>query len=171
MPPLNSERLPVRLAPLVGRQNELRDVLAIMSRSRLLTLTGPGGTGKTRLALAAAGAAGESYAAGVCWVELAPLDDPVIVAQEVAGHRVSAMPPEPPAMSPERLEKLTAERLRQAPGTGPDHLSAKGRGPDDDFSPVYSQGGCCSRGVGRGDCRRGHGCAGCACWCEHDERR
>jgi len=86
MPPLNSERLPVRLAPLVGRQNELRDVLAVMSHSRLLTLTGPGGTGKTRLALAAAGAAGESYSAGVCWVELAPLDDPLIVAQEVASR-------------------------------------------------------------------------------------
>jgi predicted ATPase/DNA-binding SARP family transcriptional activator len=86
VPPLNSERLPVRLAPLVGRQNELRDVLAVMSRSRLLTLTGAGGTGKTRLALAAAGAAGESYSAGVCWVELAPLDDPMIVAQEVASR-------------------------------------------------------------------------------------
>jgi predicted ATPase len=86
MPPLNSERLPVRLAPLVGRQNELRDVLAVMSRSRLLTLTGPGGTGKTRLALAAAGAAGESYSGGVCWVELTPLDDPLIVAQEVASR-------------------------------------------------------------------------------------
>ncbi len=86
MPPLNSERLPVRLAPLVGRQHELRDVLAALSRSRLLTLTGPGGTGKTRLALAAAGAAGESYPAGVCWVELAPLDDPLIVAREVASR-------------------------------------------------------------------------------------
>jgi len=86
MPPLNSERLPVRLAPLVGRQSELRDVLTVLSRSRLLTLTGPGGTGKTRLALAAAGAAGESYSAGVCWVELAPLDDALIVAQEVASR-------------------------------------------------------------------------------------
>jgi predicted ATPase/DNA-binding SARP family transcriptional activator len=86
MQPLNTERLPVRLAPLVGRQTELRDVLDVLSRSRLLTLTGPGGTGKTRLALAAAGAAGESYSAGVCWVELAPLDDPLIVAQEVASR-------------------------------------------------------------------------------------
>jgi predicted ATPase/DNA-binding SARP family transcriptional activator len=86
MPPLNSERLPARLAPLVGRQSELRDVLAVLSRSRLLSLTGPGGTGKTRLALAAAGAAGESYSAGVCWVELAPLDDALIVAQEVASR-------------------------------------------------------------------------------------
>ena len=97
MPPLSSERLPVRLAPLVGRQNELRDVLAVMSRSRLLTLTGPGGTGKTRLALAAAGTAGESYSAGVCWVELAPLDDPLIVAQEVASR---AGVPDSPGQDP-----------------------------------------------------------------------
>ena len=86
MPPLSGERLPVRLAPLVGRHNELRDVLAALSQSRLLTLTGPGGTGKTRLALAAASAAGESYSAGVCWVELAALDDPLIVGQEVASR-------------------------------------------------------------------------------------
>ncbi len=85
MPPLSGEGLPVRLAPLVGRHNELRDVLAALSRSRLLTLTGPGGTGKTRLALAAASAVGASYAAGVCWIELAPLDDPLLVGQEVAG--------------------------------------------------------------------------------------
>jgi len=84
MAPLSGERLPVRLAPLVGRRDELREVLAALSRSRLLTLTGPGGTGKTRLALAAASAAGESYSAGVCWIELAPLDDPLLVGQEVA---------------------------------------------------------------------------------------
>src|ERR1022692_4851791 len=47
-------RLPVRLVPLVGRQRELQDVVGTLSGSRLLTLTGPGATGKTRLALAAA---------------------------------------------------------------------------------------------------------------------
>ena len=84
MPSLVIERLPVRLAPLVGRQRELEDVVDSLLRSRLLTLTGPGGTGKTRLALAAAGAVSTSYPEGVCWVELAPLDDPSIVAQVVA---------------------------------------------------------------------------------------
>ena len=72
MPSLVTDRLPVRLTPLVGRQRELQDVVDSLSRSRLLTLTGPGGIGKTRLALAAAGAVGASYAEGVCWVELAP---------------------------------------------------------------------------------------------------
>jgi predicted ATPase/DNA-binding SARP family transcriptional activator len=84
MPSLVTDRLPVRLTPLVGRQHELQHVVDSLSRSRLLTLTGPGGIGKTRLALAAAGAVGASYIEGVCWVELAPLDDPSITAQVVA---------------------------------------------------------------------------------------
>src|SRR6266700_4592316 len=66
MPSLVTGRLPVRLTPLVGRQRELRDVVDSLSHSRLLTLTGPGGTGKTRLALAAAGAVSTCYPEGVC---------------------------------------------------------------------------------------------------------
>ncbi len=87
MPSLVNDRLPVRLTPLVGRQRELQAVVDSLSRSRLLTLTGPGGIGKTRLALAAAGAVSVSYPEGVCWVELGPLDDPGIVARVVA-HRL-----------------------------------------------------------------------------------
>jgi len=83
---LGTERLPVRLAPLIGREHELRDVLDALGRSRLLTLTGPGGTGKTRLALAAAAAAETSFAAGVRWIELTSVSDPGVVAQEVASR-------------------------------------------------------------------------------------
>ena len=86
MATVDTGRLPVRLVPLVGRQRELQDVLDTLSRSRLLTLTGPGGTGKTRLALAAAGAARGSFAGRVCWVELAPIDDSAIVAEAVASR-------------------------------------------------------------------------------------
>jgi predicted ATPase len=82
---LTTGRLPVQLVPLVGRQRELRDVVDALSRGRLLTLTGPGGTGKTRLALAAADAARPSYAHGVYWVELAPIDDSEVVPLTVAG--------------------------------------------------------------------------------------
>jgi predicted ATPase/DNA-binding SARP family transcriptional activator len=84
MPALVTGRLPVPLTPLVGRKRELQDVVDSIPRARLLTLTGPGGTGKTRLALAAAGAVSASFPDGVCWVELAPLDDPGIVARVVA---------------------------------------------------------------------------------------
>src|SRR5499427_4032996 len=84
MSSLIADRLPVRLTPLVGRERELQDVVDSLSRSRLLTLTGPGGVGKTRLALAATGAVDACYPGGVCWVELAPVDDPGIVAQVIA---------------------------------------------------------------------------------------
>jgi predicted ATPase/DNA-binding SARP family transcriptional activator len=83
---LTKAQLPVRLTPLVGRERELDDIVRAVTQSRLLTLTGPGGTGKTRLALAAARSAGGSFPAGVCWVELAQIEDPDIVGQAVASR-------------------------------------------------------------------------------------
>src|SRR5579863_8629706 len=83
---LITAQLPVRLTPLVGRESELHDIVQAVTRARLLTLTGPGGTGKTRLALAAARSARESFAAGVCWVELAQIEDPGIVGQTLASR-------------------------------------------------------------------------------------
>jgi predicted ATPase/DNA-binding SARP family transcriptional activator len=94
MASLSIGRLPVRLVPLVGRLAEIQAVVDALSRGRLLTLTGPGGTGKTRLALAVAGLAGVSFPSGVCWVDLAPLGDPTVIAQEVA-HRLGL--PDSPA--------------------------------------------------------------------------
>jgi predicted ATPase/DNA-binding SARP family transcriptional activator len=83
---LITAQLPVRLTPLVGRESELRDIVQAVTRVRLLTLTGAGGTGKTRLALAAARSVRESFPAGVCWVELAQIEDPDIVAPAVASR-------------------------------------------------------------------------------------
>jgi predicted ATPase len=83
---LITAQLPVRLTPLVGRESELSDIVHVVVQARLLTLTGPGGTGKTRLALAAARSARESFPAGVCWVELAQIEDPGIVGQAVASR-------------------------------------------------------------------------------------
>ena len=68
---LTRTQLPVRLTPLVGRERELEDIAGALRHARLITLTGPGGAGKTRLALAAAQAAETSFPAGARWVALA----------------------------------------------------------------------------------------------------
>src|SRR5205807_9862508 len=79
-PPLTTlyrTNLPVPATPFLGREQELEEIVALLGRAdvRLLTLTGAGGSGKTRLALQAAGAAGVVYPHGVWWVPLAPLTD------------------------------------------------------------------------------------------------
>jgi predicted ATPase/class 3 adenylate cyclase len=91
-PPLKSlhqTNLPVPSTPFLGREHELAEVLGLLESARLLTLTGPGGTGKTRLALQAAAEASEGYPGGVFWVPLAPLRDPGLVL-ETAGQALGA---------------------------------------------------------------------------------
>ncbi len=83
---LTAGQAPVRFTSLVGRDNELREVLGVLGGNRLLTLTGPGGTGKTRLALATAHAAQGRFRGGTGWVELAAVAEPDIVARTVAGQ-------------------------------------------------------------------------------------
>src|SRR5829696_5142297 len=80
-PPNN---LPLELSSFVGREKELAEVKRLLGETRLLTLTGSGGCGKTRLALAAATDLLEEFEEGVWLVELAPLADPSLVAQAVA---------------------------------------------------------------------------------------
>jgi len=82
VPPLR--RLPHPMSGLVGRAQEIEEVTACLGSARLLTLTGAGGVGKTRLAIAVAQAASEAYPNGVCFVDLAPLSDPGLVAPSVA---------------------------------------------------------------------------------------
>ena len=80
-PPNN---LPLELSSFVGRGREVAEVEALLSAHRLLTLTGPGGSGKTRLALAVASEVLGGFEEGVWLVELAPLSDPDLVARAVA---------------------------------------------------------------------------------------
>jgi predicted ATPase/DNA-binding XRE family transcriptional regulator len=78
--------LPVPLTPLIGRDQEIEAVAALLTQLtvRLLTLTGPGGTGKTRLALAVAERLAPAFPDGVVFVSLAPLADPALVAPAIA---------------------------------------------------------------------------------------
>jgi len=80
---LHRTNLPIPATPFLGRERELDEMHELISREdvRLLTLTGPGGTGKTRLALQAAAAVSESHPGGVFWVPLAPLRDPSLVLE------------------------------------------------------------------------------------------
>ena len=78
--------LPVPATPLLGREAELTEVVErlVQPSTRLLTLTGPGGTGKTRLALQAAAEVSESFLDGVTWVALAPLREPELLFATIA---------------------------------------------------------------------------------------
>ena len=70
---LGASNLPVACEPLVGRGSELAELARLVSAARLLTITGPGGTGKTRVALQLAADVSEGYPDGVWWVPLASL--------------------------------------------------------------------------------------------------
>src|SRR6478736_5388570 len=77
--------LPVPANPLVGRTTEIHDVGRLLSNGgRLVTITGPGGVGKTRFALAAASEASDRFPDGVWFVDLSPIRDPALVGPTIA---------------------------------------------------------------------------------------
>ena len=113
--PLPMAALPVPPTSLVGRESEIAAVCGLLrhragggSATRLVTLTGPGGVGKTRLALAVATALAGDYADGVVWVELAPLDNPDVVASAIA--RVLGLREDGERPLTERLALALADR-------------------------------------------------------------
>jgi len=82
---ISKTNLPRPASSFVGREAELREVLSrITEGARLVTLSGPGGTGKTRLALEAASTLVPEYKAGIFWVGLASLRDPALVTETIA---------------------------------------------------------------------------------------
>ena len=88
-PPLrtiSNTNLPVPLSSFVGREQEVAQLLSLVREhgARLVTLAGPGGTGKTRLALEAAGELVSEFGSGVFWVSLATVRDPTLVVDTIA---------------------------------------------------------------------------------------
>jgi len=87
---LDATNLPIAASALVGRTREIEELVPALSKgTRLLTVTGPGGTGKTRLALQVAAELVGTLRDGVFWVPLAGLSDPELVSSEVA-HAIGA---------------------------------------------------------------------------------
>jgi predicted ATPase len=83
-PPSSKIHLPTPLTYLVGRQREIIATRHLLQTNRLLTLTGTGGTGKTRLALAVAEAMTHEFADGVSFVDLAPVKDASLLVKAIA---------------------------------------------------------------------------------------
>jgi non-specific serine/threonine protein kinase len=96
--------LPLQLNRFIGREREITAVRGLFATTRLLSLTGAGGSGKTRLAVQVATELQEEFADGVWWVELAALSDPLLVPQAVASV----------AGVPERPGHTVAEALAEA---------------------------------------------------------
>jgi predicted ATPase/DNA-binding NarL/FixJ family response regulator len=82
--PRRAGNLPAQLTSFVGRRREVAEIRRLLSGSRLVTLTGVGGAGKTRLSLRVAGDLRRAFPDGVWFVELAALDDDALLPQTIA---------------------------------------------------------------------------------------
>lgn len=97
--------VPAELNSLIGRASAVDETLRLLHATRCLTLTGAGGSGKTRLALALAGRLRDQYDGGVWWVELANLKDPAMLATTIA-NTLGVSDPHKPVL------QAIAERLK-----------------------------------------------------------
>jgi DNA-binding CsgD family transcriptional regulator len=94
-------RLPAPLSPFIGRARELAELRDAVGAHRQVTAVGPGGVGKTRLALAVAADLAGGFADGVWFVDLVPVTDPAMTGSAVAASasRVLPTPPGPTAVT------------------------------------------------------------------------
>ncbi len=91
--------LPVQMTDFIGRNREIHDIAELVHGSRLLTLTGPGGTGKTRLALQVAAQLRGEFSGGVFFVDLSPLTDPALIPTTIAAALGVAEQPDRPLLA------------------------------------------------------------------------
>jgi predicted ATPase/class 3 adenylate cyclase/DNA-binding CsgD family transcriptional regulator len=103
-----SQRLPAQLTSFVGRDAEMAQVRELLGENRLLTLTGAGGAGKTRLAIQLAAQLSGEFGDGVWYVDLAPITDPELVPLTVA--RAFGLPDQPGRSTMDTLTRFIADR-------------------------------------------------------------
>ena len=103
-----SHNLPAQLTSFIGREKQLDEVSRLLLENRLVTLTGAGGAGKTRLAVEAAAALSEAFTDGVWWVDLAAIADPSVVSITVA--RTLGLPDQPGRSPLETVQRFVGDR-------------------------------------------------------------
>ncbi|WP_369829684.1 LuxR C-terminal-related transcriptional regulator [Mycobacterium sp. E2479] len=103
-----SHNLPTQLTNFVGRQWEIHGLCETLATNRLVTLTGAGGAGKTRLAVQVASALAEQYGDGICYVDLAPITHPNVVP--VAAARALGLPDQPGRSTIDTLQQHLRDR-------------------------------------------------------------
>jgi predicted ATPase/class 3 adenylate cyclase len=96
--PIDRNNLPTQISSLVGRSRSVDEICALVRRSRLVTITGAGGIGKTRVALDAATDLLDDFEDGVWFVDLAPLRSPDLVASQIASALALPLVSERPAL-------------------------------------------------------------------------
>ena len=106
-PPV-SQHLPMQLTNFIGRQAELSQARELLSENRLVTLTGAGGVGKTRLAIQIAGQLAHEFSGGTWYVDLAPITDAELVPTTAA--RAFGLPDQPGRSTMDTLTRFIADR-------------------------------------------------------------
>ena len=103
-----TQNLPAQLSSFVGRMAEMAAVRELLSHDRLVTLTGAGGSGKTRLAVEVAASITGEFASGVWYVDLAPITNPAVVPVTMA--RALGLPDQPGSTSTESVVRHIGSR-------------------------------------------------------------
>jgi class 3 adenylate cyclase len=105
---LAAKCLPVQLTSFIGRQAEMGEIREALADHRLVTLTGAGGAGKTRLAVQVAAHIATEFADGVWYVDLAPITDPELVPVTVA--RALSLPDQPGQQTMDVVQRFIRDR-------------------------------------------------------------
>ncbi len=103
-----SKRLPVQLTSFVGRDAQLTQLRELLAENRVVTLTGAGGVGKTRLAIQIAAQLTSAFGDGVWYVDLAPINDPGLVP--VTAARALGLPDQPGRSTMDTLLRFVRDR-------------------------------------------------------------